>query len=182
MLTITELLATKKGSTADVMSLFDSLPPVNIEFMIGRWKGSELSTDHRMDGLLEYSGWYGKMFINADEVHPLLFYTHKQKALYAVNPKLIPLQMNFPKSKALGTVMKIAKPFLKSKKSKARLRMMEYRGKITATMAYDQKPIFDHFAKIDDNTMLGCMELKGDSQPYFWIMERDDHNSYVLQF
>lgn len=90
--------------------------------------------------------------------------------------------MKFPKSKSLGTLMNLSKPVLQTKKSKARLRMIEYRGKVTATMAYDEKAIFDHFAKIDDHTVLGVMDPKNVSQPYFFLLERDDNTSYKLEF
>lgn len=36
-----------------------------------------------------------------------------------------------------------------------------FRGQPTGTMAYDNKPIFDHFARIDDNRILGIIDLKG---------------------
>ena len=37
---------------------------------------------------------------------------------------------------------------------------MDYRGKASASMIYDQKPIIDIFRKIDEDTMLGVMDIK----------------------
>lgn len=54
------------------LNLFDELDGVSIPFMMGRWIGSGFPTHYPMDGLLEATGWYGKEFLNADEVHPLL--------------------------------------------------------------------------------------------------------------
>jgi len=52
----------------------------------------------------------------------------------------------------------------------ARLRMLQFRGQLTATMIYDQHPICDQFKRIDDVTVLGVMYSKGDSFPlYFWL-------------
>ena len=34
------------------LELFDSLEPVDIEFMIGRWQGDGYRTGHPLDGLL----------------------------------------------------------------------------------------------------------------------------------
>ena len=51
--------------------------------------------------------------------------------------------------------------------------MMEYRGQVTATMMYDYLPIHDHFRKIDDNTVLGLMDFKPISQPFFFLLKRD---------
>ena len=41
--------------------------------MFGRWRGRGLHTNHPLDGLLETFGWYGKEFVDAETVHPLLF-------------------------------------------------------------------------------------------------------------
>lgn len=182
MATLEEILKRRKASTADALEIYDELPPVTIDFMIGRWKGYEIETGHQIDGLLVPSGWYGKVFANKEEVHPLVFFGKGKKELYALNPKHLPLDMKLPKTSFLGTLMTLVRPFLQTKKTKARLRMVEHRGKITATMLYDEKAIYDHFAKIDDNTVLGCMDLKGVAAPYFWVMERDDKSSYKMRF
>ncbi len=182
MTNIEAILKTRKASTAEALQVYDALPPATTDFMIGRWKGYEIATGHQMDGLLVPSGWYGKIFIDTEEVHPLVFFGKNKKELYAVNPKHIPLNMKFPKTGFLGILMKLARPFLQTRKSKARLRMVEHRGKVTATMIYDDKAIYDHFAQIDENTVLGCMDLKGVDQPYFWVMERDDSSSYKMSF
>ncbi len=182
MANLKEILQSRRGSTADILKVYDELPPADTQFMLGRWKGYEIATGHQMDGLLVPSGWYGKVFINEEMVHPLVFFGNGKKELYAVNPRNIPLDMKFPKVDFLGTLMKLARPFLQTRKSKARLRMVEHRGKLRATMLYDNKAIYDHFAIIDDNTVLGCMDLKGVVQPYFWVMERDDFSSYKISF
>jgi len=163
------------------MRIFDQLQPATLELMTGRWKGFEINTGHQMDGLLGPSGWYGKLFLNPEEVHPLLFYTNNKTEIYSFNPKFLPLNLKLPKSKILGNIISLLKPVLKTKKSKARMRMVEYRGKVTGTMVYDEKAIMDHFAKIDDNTMLGVMDLKGDSQPYVFVLERDN-TEFKLNF
>lgn len=182
MTTVNKILEERAASTEEALNYFDSLAPATIAQIIGRWKGFEIKTGHPLDGLLVPSGWYGKMFVSTEEVHPLLFFTDNKTELYAVNPKHIPLEMNFPKSNSLGILMGMAKPVLQTQKSKARLRMIEYRGKLTATMVYDEKSIFDHFAMIDENTLLGCMDLKNVPQPYFFVLERDDATSYKLDF
>jgi hypothetical protein len=168
------ILQKKKATVEEALRLFDASPSVSLEFMKGRWKGYEISTGHPIDGLLEASGWYGKLFVNAEEVHPLLFLTLNKSALYAVNPMLIPLNINFPKWKILKSVMALLRPVLNTKKAKARMRMVSYRGKLTGAMVYDHKAIIDVFAKIDERTMLGVMDRKGESQPYIFVLERDD--------
>lgn len=181
---LNELLTNKIGDISDVLRVYDQLGPVSLDFMIGRWKGSEIATGHALDGMLVPSGWYGKMFISPEEVHPLVFFTKNKTHLYSVNPKYLPLDLNVPKNKVLGVLMALSKHFVQTKKSSARLRMIEYRGRVTATMAYDAKPINDHFVKIDDHTVLGVMDKKGDSRhfPYAFVLERDDKTNFDLNF
>jgi hypothetical protein len=59
--------------------------------------------------------------------------------------------------------------------------MIKYRSRVTATMCYDEKAILDHFAKIDDNRVMGVMDLKG-SEPYIFILERDDDSNFKQNF
>ena len=56
--------------------------------MIGTWHGAEMPTDHPLDGMLAASGWWGKQFVDAETVHPLLFPTADGSALWALNPAL----------------------------------------------------------------------------------------------
>lgn len=68
---------------------------------------------------------------------------------------------------------KFATYLLFTNKPRARLRMTEYRGKVSATMVYDQQPINDVFRKVDDNTVMGVMDTKGMSLPFFFMLERE---------
>ena len=179
---LSNIILTGKTSTENALHIYDQLEPVDSSFMIGRWKGSEFRTGHRMDGLLEVCGWYGKLFVDNDTVHPLLFYTASKKEVYAVNPALIPLWFNFPKIRVLRTILTLAKPILQTKKPKARLRMMDHRGKSSATMIYNSKSINDHFRKIDENKVMGLMDLKGEPKPYFFILERDESPMKIQLF
>ncbi|MEL6382734.1 MAG: DUF4334 domain-containing protein, partial [Cyanobacteria bacterium J06626_18] len=43
---------------------------------------------------------------------------------------------------------------------------------VSATMVYDYLPINDTFRKIDDNTVLGIMDLKNSPQPFFFTLKR----------
>jgi hypothetical protein len=182
---IETMLESRKATTENATQVFDSLEPATIEFMFGRWKGYEIVTQHPMDGFLAPSGWYGKMFINKNEVHPLLFFTSERKGVYPVNPILLPSSSeDFKKSKQqiLDTIQILDRSEMEAKETKARLRNVQYRGRVCATMAYDEKPIFDVFVKIDDKRVLGAMDWKGLEAPYFFVLERDDDSEYKLDF
>ncbi len=65
-------------------------------------------------------------------------------------------------------------PLLRTQHPKARLRTTRYRGVDTATMIYDQLPINDVFRKLDDESVIGAMDLRGSKKPYFFVLTRDD--------
>lgn len=129
-----------------------------------------------MDGLLAISGWYGKEFIDAETVHPLLFGDAPDN-LYAVNPKLIPMATLNRVGSYLPDLMppggRAAFRALRTRKPRARLRTVEYRGTSGAAMVYDDIPVIDHFRRLDDTTLLGAMDQRGSDQTYFFLLEKD---------
>ena len=173
--TIPSLMTTKKTTTEIALQVFDTLDCVEVAFMLGRWQGFGLHTNHPMDGLLEAAHWYGKEFVNSELVHPLLF-LDKQGTIFKVasNLTLMNWGLKYPilKSQSLQPLLLVSNFLLKTEKSQARLRMMDYRGKVSATMIYDYLPINDAFRKIDDNTVLGLMDFKNSPQPFFFVLKR----------
>lgn len=167
--------ARKTTTTIEALNLFDHLDIVDLDFMIGRWKGSSFSTKHKLDGSLEAFNWYGKEFIDANNVHPLLF-SDMQGEIFKVDPGKIPLgkviDFPIPENEFVKPLFLSLKWILATDESKARIRMMEHRGKVSATMIYDDLPINDIFRKVDENTLLGLMDLKGIKQPFFFVLKR----------
>jgi hypothetical protein len=164
------------NTTEQAFQLYDSLETVEVDFMMGSWKGSGFPTNHTMDGALETFHWYGKSFEDPNNVHPLVFQSFTKK-LFKVNPGLMPVRLAtiIPNKNLgfLGIIFLLIRFFFQTSKSKARVRMTEFRGKITATMIYDQLPIHDVFRKVDENTLLGCMDYKGMKEFFFFVLERD---------
>lgn len=159
----------------DALALFDELPAVKVADMHGAWKGSGVETGNALDGLLEKFGWWGKRFDDADNAHPLVFEDKRGK--FNVNPAGLPMGFVVRNAAVLhhGAVATIAKRFLRLRRThepRARLRMIEYRGVVTGTMSYDALPINDHFRKIDDNTLLGVMDLRGATAPFVFLLRR----------
>ncbi len=161
-------------TTDEAVTWFDSLPPVDIGFMIGSWRGSGVPTGHPMDGMLEAANWRGKRFIDADNVHPLVFDDGKG-GTFMVNPAILPmgLAQRLPRKPYITRIFLASRRLIATSRSAARIRMIEYRGVTTATMIYDAKAINDVFRKIDDDTVLGLMDMKGMERPFFFKLERD---------
>lgn len=178
--TVSQLTA---GISSDAAAaLFDSLPSVAIDDVVGQtWHGTEVPTGHRMDGLLSMSGWYGKRFDDADHVHPLLFGT--PGALFAVNPKLVPigslnrLGPKLPRVDVPGLGVGIHAA--RTRRHRARLRVIEFSADPAApstastAMVYDDLPVIDHFRWLDAGVLLGAMDLRGSDRPYYFVLERD---------
>lgn len=161
-------------SQREALEFFDSLPVVPLDVLTGRWRGSELPTGHPLDGLLETYGWYGKQFLTPDCVHPLIFSAGPGE-LVVVDSRHLPVwaMLKAPKgSRLLRGLFSLIRPLLRTTKARARIRMMEHRGKVSATMIYDFLPIHDVFRRVDADTLLGLMDLR-DVPPFFFVLRRD---------
>jgi hypothetical protein len=162
---------------ADVRALFDRLPGVAVGDLIGRWRGSGLPTGSPLDGLLEAYGWYGKEFVDAERVHPLLFRDRSGRPR-PVNPALLPVGLlrtrpSLAARPALRRAFGAGLPLLRTDEPKARLRSVLHEGTPTAAMFYDALPIVDVFKRVDDDVLLGSMDLRGLDEPFFFVLARD---------
>lgn len=164
-----------KMTTEEATALFDSLEPATEAQMIGRWRGEGIDTSHPMDGMLESSYWYGKVFNGSEDVHPLVH----QMPLWgrvSINPGLLPIRLstNLPLRDVVAPVLfPLLAPLLWTRKPKARLRTILFRGRHHAAMCYDARPINDVFAQLDPDKLLGWMDFKGMERPYFFKLHRE---------
>lgn len=85
-----------------------------------------------MHALLVASRWYGKYFDALDDAKPLVCRA-EDGSLFSTT--------------ALA--------------GGASLWNVEFRGEVTATMVHDTVPVFDHFKRVDEDTLLGVMNGKG---------------------
>ncbi len=172
-----QALAAGRVSPAEALALFDSLPPVEPGFMLGAWRGGGFATGHPLDGGLQAYHWWGKRFESAEAVHPLVF-ERRSGALISVNPLwMLPVlglldSGPVPKAAALGTALQWLLPLLSTRRPRARLRRIEHRGQFSAAMVYDHLPIQDVFRHVDENTVLGLMDLKGAQHDFFFVLRR----------
>lgn len=161
--------------TDEALALFDTLPAVGLEEMLGQWRGEEFPTGHPMDGLLASTGWAGKRFEDLDRVHPLLFWNAERTGTFAVDPIRVPMGLPIPKALRrpwLHRVITVGRPLLATSRYTARLRTTEYRGVPSATMIYDARPINDVFRRVSQTRLLGLMDHRGDATPYFFVLFR----------
>ena len=159
----------------EALQLFDSLPPVDIKDMTGRWIGTSFPTGHPMDVMLERFGWYGKEFIDAENVQPLLLVDSRNN-IFPFSPALIPFDFALRhlalfNNVVVGKIFRFVSWIGRTKKPAARLRMTEFRGVLSATMIYDNLAINDIFRQVDENTLLGAMDMRREN-PFFFVLKR----------
>ena len=169
---------TPRFANADeALRFFDSLDLVAADAMLGAWRGEEVASGHPLDGALAAYGWKGKRFDDAERVHPLVFGTDGHP--FSVRPRWVlpgvPLLLRWPalKRPPIARVVRLLLPLLATRDPRARLRMLQFRGRLSAAMLYDDVPIVDVFRRIDHDTVLGLMDLKGMEPPYFFLLRRE---------
>lgn len=165
------------ATAADILALFDALPPVPVGAILDRWRGAGLPSGHPLDGLLERFGWYGKEFDGPEDVHPLLC-EGRDGRVFALNPAFVPIGLvarhaGLFHGRVARAMFGLCGRAGATRRPTARLRMMEYRGVVSATMIYDRWPIYDAFRATADGALLGAMDLRGMARPFFFVLRRD---------
>lgn len=164
------------GSTAEALALFDALDVVDVAALLGSWRGSTFATGHPLDGALEAYGWRGKRMESAEEVHPLVFATWAGRM--ALRPRVLapglPLLLRWPvlKSPPVAALVRAALPLAATRRPRARLRVICYRGRRSAAMVYDEVPIVDVFRRVDGDTVMGLMDCEWMEPPFFFVLQR----------
>ncbi|WP_315095060.1 DUF4334 domain-containing protein [uncultured Cellulomonas sp.] len=161
--------------TETALERFDTLPAVTTEHLRGLWRGSPVPTGHRLDGVLERLGWFGKRFDDDERVQPLVF--RSRRGLTSINPALVPFAVVLRAAPLLRTpvaagAFAVARPLVSTRRPRARLRDVRYRGVVSAAMVYDDLPVIDAFRAVDDDTVLGAMDCRGMAQPFLFQLHR----------
>jgi hypothetical protein len=178
MISFDTALARGRVGTDEALAIFDSLEPVDVAFMLGDWRGTGFPTGHVLDGMLEACHWHGKHFIDGERVHPLVFRGERAGQAFTIRPLgarwALRLLQRFPqlKSPAVARMARSLLPLLRTSQPMARLRMTTFRGRLSAAMIYDDAPIIDVFRRVDANTVLGLMDMKGLDRPFFFVLRR----------
>jgi hypothetical protein len=160
------------------LALFDRQDPVSAEDLPGLWRGEEIRTGHRLDGLLSTYGWYGKEFLPDGRAHPLVFADAAGGRFYAHPlPLSAPVVWRMPAAgvAVLRRSAPLLRPALKlcrTRAPQARVELRECRGKLGASMVYRHLPITDAFRRIDERTLLGMMITSEPAEPFFFLLQR----------
>jgi hypothetical protein len=132
--------AERPVSVETALALYDELPAVELDEMVGDWDGRWIPTGHPDEEHLAQLAWAGKRVHGRDEVDPLIC------------------------QDAGGE--RVVSAFVGA----AALRRVEYREVLTATIVYDVRPYLEHFRRVGDDVLLGATERKGERRPLiFWL-------------
>lgn len=134
--------------TAVLDALWADLEVVDAASILGSWRGFAFPTGHPIERVLAGSRWYGKRFDAVYDARPLICRA-EDGSLYADTGR-----------------------------GGASLWNVEFRGEVTATMVYDDMPVFDHFKRVGDDTLMGVMNGKpgvvlAKGRHFYFGLERD---------
>ena len=161
---------------AGVLALFDTLEPVTPGELVGRWRGAELPSGSRLDGLLTLHRWWGKDVRDTETVHPLLFPDRRGRP-YPVTPGPAPLGLlrrwpDLARTPAARLGVAAVRPVLRARRPGARVRSVAFRGVVTAAIVYDALPVVDVFRRVDERSLLGLMDMRGLAEPFAFVLTR----------
>jgi uncharacterized protein DUF4334/GXWXG protein len=164
-------------SAPGVLALFDGLDPVVPAELVGRWRGAELPTGSRLDGLLTLHRWWGKEVLDAETVHPLLF-ADRRGTPRPVTPWPAPLGLlrrapGLARTPLARVGFTAVRPLLRARRPGARVRTVTHRGVATAAIVYDALPVVDAFRRVDERSLLGLMDMRGLDEPFAFVLTRD---------
>ncbi|MFC1608625.1 DUF4334 domain-containing protein [Patescibacteria group bacterium] len=142
MKTFEELIQNHQKTTKkDLNKFFESLEPVNQHELTGFWQGSYFPTGSKMEVFL-------KNFVILRWVGKIFLPENKVKALIF---SFLGAQFNIP---CFG---------------KSTLKKTLYRNKQSASINYQNLPIIDYLRKIDDEYVMGIMEMNEKVEVYFYL-------------
>lgn len=124
-------------------TLFDQLKPIEPPFLIGEWNGGDFDTGHPVTQALKELNWVGKTFRTEEDVDPMMVRGEGGK-----------------------------RTSIESYAGRARIREVKFRGKVSAAMVYDERPVIDHFRYVDENTLAAMMDVKGGLPGYHFHLTR----------
>jgi len=146
--------------------------------MVGLWKGRGIPAGHPFDGVLENLGWFGKRFTPDMRADALLFRLSERR-LVAIDPAKIPLRLalrfhDVGRMRFARNLFSYLHRGMRARGPAAALRTVVFGGVESVAMVYADQPIVDYFRRIDEETIMGAMTIRGDDRIYFFELDRVD--------
>ncbi|CAG8293107.1 unnamed protein product [Penicillium salamii] len=138
-----QLVIGRNLKAQDVQAAFDNLQPIKPESFVEAWKGANVNTGHPTEEKLTGMRWAGKTFRSTEDVDPIMVYDNDGRRVSNADW------------------------------GHARLRQIEWNGKVSTAMVYDDFPIIDYFRYVKEDLIAGAMDAKTASGGtyYFYLFE-----------
>ncbi|KAH7056906.1 hypothetical protein B0J12DRAFT_774349 [Macrophomina phaseolina] len=133
----------------ELRSLFDALAPIQPSELLGDWSGGDFhgygeKATHPLHAMLETYRWAGMLVESFEDAKPVMTWTDEG--------------------------MRVENEYW----GRAVIRELKMRDVLSACCIFDRWPIFYHFRRVSDSTIMGMTEFKDDAMKqagdyYFWI-------------
>lgn len=152
----------------DLAAVFDTLGPVTMSMLAGSWRADPSYSETPGGALLIRGGWWGARFTDTESVDPLLFPDAAGRGVFAADlvKVLTLLSSGVEDISTRRRDVETTAPI-------GRVRMVEYRGLVSAALIYDQVPVLDYLRAVDQDTIVAAVEGRGMAdQPAFVRLHR----------
>lgn len=162
------LCHTGSPTQQQMAAAFDALDPVDLDMLVGLWKADPGYAETPGGRMLVESGWWGARFTDAETVDPLLFRSDDGDGLLAADllRVLALIREGVRNISTRRAEVETSAPI-------GRVRMIEYRGVVTATLLYDQVPVLDYLRAVDNDTVIAAVDGRGMAdRPAYALLRR----------
>jgi hypothetical protein len=157
------------GTTpAQITTLFAELPPVSMETLSGIWRAVAIPGVSPFYQVQIEKGWYGMRFTDPETVDSMLISTSDGADIFAADVLKI-----VAAAPGADTHLSQIRTQIETDQPMGRLRMISYRGAISAALIYDRQPVIDYFRTIDDTAVLCAAEARGISETGYCVLQRN---------
>lgn len=159
-----------------LVSWFQGLEPVNPLDLVGLWKGTDIPSGHPLDGVLGNLGWFGKRF-HPDLRADALLFQWRPGRLVPIEAALFPIKFvlwaaPFGRTSVARGLSSYLQKMFRARGQTACLKLLQFKGGLTAAMVYDEQPVTDYIRRISADTVAGMMCVDGDPRRFFFKLER----------
>ena len=165
--TVDELIGTGAKTAEQIDALFTTLASVSIQTLQGIWRAVAIPGVSPQYQLMIEKGWYGMRLTDQNSVDSLLIANPEGTGIFAAD--LFKLAAALPANPAHLSQIRSE---IETDQPTGRLRLIDYRGTVSAAMIYDRQPVIDYFRTIDDTTVLCTVEARDITGNAYLILQR----------
>jgi hypothetical protein len=140
------------------------LPPIQSDQLLGEWNGGFFDTGHPVADILRKINWTGKSFRSRNDVDPVIVLKDGKRVSWG--------EWGMASVSAPRSVLRWTIVYYRLTEMHWQVHDMVFRGVLSTTMIYDDRPVLDHFRYVDNDFVAGIMEGKAlgkDGEFHFYL-------------